>query len=83
MEKIIWMPCAGLKFTDPPTEMGHVGVVKTSDDDTINETDEWLSREEASDKYPEIIFSGSSTRCPSCSEIYRAAAQAALGASQS
>lgn len=84
MEKIMWVPCAGLKFTTPPVEKGHVGVIKMDDggEDYID-TDEWLTRSEASDKYSQIIFSGSHTRCPSCSVIYRAAAQAVLGASES
>ena len=83
MEKIIWVQCAGLKFTTPPIETGHVGSIEVGDGKHFKPTGEWLSRTAASEKYSQIIFSGSSTRCPSCSEIYRAAAQAVLGASQS
>lgn len=83
MEKIIWMPCTGLKFTTPPVEGGHVGIIKVQDGDDIKETDEWLSSTVAAEKYPNIIFSSSSTRCSQCGEIYKAAAQAYLDTKQS
>lgn len=84
MERIIWFPCAGTKDSNPATPKGHVGEVRWVDSNGNSElTDEWLTQAQALAQYPDIILSDSHTRCPDCSAVIRAAAEAYFNSNSS
>lgn len=84
MERFIWFPCSGTKDSNPATPKGHVGEVRRETADSVYDlTDVWMTRKLAKSKYPDIIISSSHTRCPDCSAVIRAVAEAYFSSNSS
>lgn len=84
MERIIWVPCAGMNWTNPAVPKNHVGEIRHEKSAGVfEESNTWLSQQEAQEQYPDIILSSSHTRCPDCSAVWRAAAEAYFNSNSS